>query len=358
MGRGRAAKSATMRDVAELAGVALTTVSRAYSDAGKLSPETLLRIESAASELGYTVNLNARSLRRKASGQLLVLLPDIGNPFFSIVLKGLEEGAREGGRLLLIGDTGADATLADRYAGQLAVGAVDGLVLLDGRVPFAPRSRERSRLLLLPIVALSERVEEMSVPFVGIDNVRAARDVAHHLADLGHARVAEIAGPDGNSLTGERSRGFAAGAAERGLAVVGRVSGDFSLQAGERGAHALLSRTDRPSAIFAANDSMAMGAIRAAAAAGLSVPDDLSVVGFDDIDFAAIHAPALTTVRQPRLALGRAAVAVVTARIEGHPAPAQSLILGHDIVVRDSVGPPRRMALRRRGPRLAAANPT
>ena len=347
-----------MRDVAELAGVALTTVSRAYSDSGKLSPNTLYRIESAAADLGYTVNLNARSLRRKSSGHLLVLLPDIGNPFFSLVLKGLEEAAREGGRVLLIADTGADATLADNTAGQLAVGAVDGLVLLDGRVPFPPGSRERAQLLSSPIVALSERVDEASVPFVGIDNAGAARDIAHHLADLGHVRVGEIAGPAGNVLTRERSQGFALGAAERGLAVVGRVSGDFSVAAGEAAATRLLAEPDPPSAIFAANDGMAMGAIRAAAAAGLSVPGDLSVVGFDDIDFAVLHAPALTTVRQPRHALGRAAVAVLSARIEGRPAPDCPLILAHELVVRDSAGPPRRMASRRRGPRPVAATTT
>ena len=343
-----------MRDVAELAGVALTTVSRAYSDAAKLSPNTLRRIESAAADLGYMVNLNARSLRRKSSGQLLVLLPDIGNPFFSLVLKGLDEGARAGGRVLLIGDTGADATMADRTAGQLTVGAVDGLVLLDGRVPFAPGSRERARLLSSPVVALSERVDAPSVPFVGIDNARAARDVAHYLADLGHARVAEIAGPDGNSLSRERSGGFAAGVAERGGTLVARVPGDFSVAAGERAATALLARRDRPSAIFAANDGMAMGAIRAAAAAGLSVPRDLSVVGFDDIDFAILHSPALTTVRQPRHALGRAAVALVEARIAGNPLPPSPVILGHELVVRDSAGPARRAVLPRGGRQLAA----
>ena len=144
------AKAATMRDVADFAGVALTTVSRAFSEPDKLSPATLRRIQSASRELGYTVNFNARSLRRKSSGLLLVLLPDIGNPFFSLVLKGIESAAREGGRVLLIGDTGSDASLADNCAGQLDAGAVDGLILIDGRLPFAPESRGRSRLMLSP----------------------------------------------------------------------------------------------------------------------------------------------------------------------------------------------------------------
>ena len=331
-----------MRDVADFAGVALTTVSRAFSAPDKLSPATLRRIESASRELGYTVNFNARSLRRKSSGMLLVLLPDIGNPFFSLVLKGIESAAREGGRVLLIGDTGSDASLADSCAGQLDAGAVDGLILLDGRLPFAPGSRGRSRLLLAPVVALSERVEAASVPFVGIDNVRAARDVAHLLADLGHARVAHVAGPAGNSLTADRRRGFDEGVAERGLALTGALAGDWSIVSGERAAAALLAGPGRPTAIFAANDEMAIGAIRAAAALGLSVPRDLAVVGFDDIDFAALHAPALTTVRQPRFAMGRAAVAGLVERIEAGPRPRPPVILPHEIVRRDSAGPPPR----------------
>lgn len=341
-----------MRDVADFAGVALTTVSRAFSDPDKLSPETLRRIESASAELGYTVNFNARSLRRKSSGMLLVLLPDIGNPFFSLVLKGIESAARESGRVLLIGDTGSDTALADSCAGQLDAGALDGLILLDGRLPFAPGSRGRARLLLSPVVALSERVEDAAVPFVGIDNIGAAREVAHRLADLGHERVAHIAGPHGNGLTADRSRGFAAGCAERRLTLVGEASGDWSIGSGEAAAADLLAGPNRPTAIFAASDEMAMGAMRAAAGLGLAVPGDLSVVGFDDIDVAAHHAPALTTVRQPRFAMGRAAVACLTARIAGGTRFPGPLILGHEIVERASAGP--RAKGDRIGRRLAA----
>ncbi len=329
-----------MRDVADFAGVALTTVSRAFSDPDKLSPDTLRRIQSASRELGYTVNINARSLRRKASGMLLVLLPDIGNPFFSLVLKGIESAARERGRVLLVGDTGSDARLADDCAGQLDAGAVDGMILLDGRLPFAPGSRGRDRLLLSPVVALSERVDATAVPFVGIDNVRAAREVANFLADLGHRIVAHIAGPPGNSLSEDRQRGFVEGARERGLVLAGTAAGDWSIVSGEAAACALLDGIERPTALFAANDEMAIGAIRGAASAGLAVPQDLSVVGFDDIDFASFYAPALTTVRQPRFALGRTAVERLLARIEDGPRPSRPVILSHNLVRRASAGPP------------------
>lgn len=330
--------SSTMRDVAELAGVALTTVSRAFSDPGKLAPETLRRIESASANLNYTVNLNARSLRRRSSDAVLVLLPDIANPFFSLVLKGIEEAARESGRVLLVGDTGSDATLGDSYAGQLEARTVDALILLDGRLPFRPGSPARARLLRSPVVAVSERVNEAGVPYVGIDNVAAARDVAHLLADLGHRRVAHIGGPAGNSLTQEREIGFSAGAGERALWLGGMVTGDFSIRSGRDAAAVILSWPDRPTAVFAANDEMAFGAIHAFKAAGLRVPEDMSVVGFDDIAFSEIHDPALTTVRQPRRAMGRTAMAVAAAQIEGTPLPASTVILAHELVLRASAG--------------------
>ena len=338
--RGKAGP-ATMRDVAERAGVALTTVSRAFSDPDKLSPDTLRRIAEASAELNYTVNLSARSLRKRSAGMLLVVLPDIGNPFFSLVLKGIEEGAREGGRVLLIGESGSNAALADAYAGQLDAGTVDGMILIDGRLPFAPGSPARARLVRAPVVALSERVDDPAIPFVGIDNRAAGRDAAHLLADLGHRLLAHIAGPPDNSLTALRVEGFAEGARERGCAVIGTAAGDWSIGSGQAAAAAILSWPRRPTAVFAANDEMAIGAIHAFLAAGVSVPGDISVIGFDDIDFAAVGSPALTTIRQPRFAMGRAAVETVTARIEGRAATEQARILPFERVVRASVGPPR-----------------
>ena len=337
-----------MRDVAETAGVALTTVSRAFSDPAKLSPNTLRRIASASADLNYTINLNARALRAKTSGVVLVLLPDIGNPFFSLVLKGIEEAARESGRVLLIGDTGRDDALAENYAGQIEARTVDGMILLDGRLPFRPGSRGRARMMQSPLVALSERVGEAGIPYVGIDNVAAAGEVAGFLASLGHVEVAHIAGPSASSLTEERARGFLAGARNHGISMLGSVEGDFSVASGREAGAAILRWRRLPTAIFASNDEMAMGAIHAVKAAGLTVPGDLSVVGFDDIGFCEIHEPPLTTVRQPRRAMGRAALDLVVARIEGRPLPERTITLHHRLIVRASAGPPPSRAAPRR----------
>lgn len=327
-----------MRQVAERAGVALATVSRAFSAPTKLSPATLRRIEQASDELDYTVNLNARALRGQGSGVILVLLPDIGNPFFSLVLKGIEEGAREAGQAVLIGDTAGEPALRERSARQIQARAADALILLDGQVPFAVGSRARTRLLRAPVVAVSERVRETAVPYVGIDNVAAAREVAMLLADAGHRHVAHIAGPGGNILSSERAEGFTAGAAARGLSIVGTVEGRFSIDSGREAAEAMLSWPRRPTAVFAASDEMAMGFIAAARARGVSVPEEIAVVGFDDIAFSELFAPALTTVRQPRHAMGRTAADLVVRWDAGRRG---SIILAHDIVIRDSFGPPR-----------------
>lgn len=331
---------ATMRQVAQRAGVALATVSRAFSEPRRLSPATLKRIEQASAELDYTMNVNARALRGRASGVVLVLLPDIGNPFFSVLLKGIEEAARETGQAVLIGDTAGDPALRERSARQIQARAADALILLDGQVPFRPGSRAREQLLRAPVVAVSERVLEASVPYVGIDNVVAAREVAALLAEAGHRRVAHLGGPGDNILSAERARGFAAGAAAHGLTIVGTVGGRFSIASGRDAAATILSWPERPTAVFAANDEMAMGFADGVKAHGLQVPDDISVVGFDDIAFAELFAPALTTVRQPRHAMGRAAVAMLSGGGPGSGA-GLSLILAHEIIVRGSLaGPP------------------
>ncbi len=329
-----------MRQVAERAGVALTTVSRAFSDPDKLSPATLKRIETATADLNYTLNLNARSLRRRSRGVVLVLLPDIGNPFFSQLLKGMEEAAREHGRVILIGDTGSDAGLRESYAMQLQARTADALILLDGQLPFAPETAARAHLLRSPVVAVSERVPEASIPYVGIDNEAAARDVAALLAGAGHRRVAHIRGTRGNMLTEERARGFAAGAKTQGLTLLGSVEGHFSIEGGREAALAILGWPDRPTAVFASSDEIAMGAIHAFKSAGLRVPDDLSVIGFDDIDFAAIHEPGLTTVRQPRRAMGRAAVDLIANWTPGSSLVGHDVALDYRIVRRASLGPP------------------
>lgn len=330
-----------MKDVARLAGVSLTTVSRVFSAPERVSADARGRIEQAIGQLNYAVNVNARSLRRRTTGAVVVLLPDIGNPFFSVLLKGIEETANSTGRVILIGDTEKDPAHAATYARQLDVQRVDGMILLNGSLPFADTKRGRAAVRSHPIVVVSERIPAADLPTVGIDNVRAGREVIELLARLHHRRIAHIGGPLDNILTGERRQGYWDGLAALGLPRNDELVayGDFTIESGRLAARRLLSARPRPTAIFASNDEMAIGAIVELKSRGLRVPEDISVIGFDDIEFAGAYDPPLTTVRQPRREMGRAAMALLVDLLEKRRPSEREIVLEHKIIVRASSGP-------------------
>jgi LacI family repressor for deo operon, udp, cdd, tsx, nupC, and nupG len=340
-----------MKDVAAMAGVSLATVSRSFSAPETVSLPTRLRIESAIKRLDYTVNASARNLRRQSSGLVVVLLPDIGNPFFSVLLQGIEETARSAGRVILVGDTEKERERARRYSREIEAHRPDGVILLNGYLPFSGSQLSR---LSFPIVAVSERIPGATVPTVGIDNVHAAQDATAFLAALGHRAIAHIAGPKGNILTQERLAGFRRGLAEAGLGgspeLIG--SGDFSIASGRRAAAQLLGARRRPTAIFASNDEMAVGAVIEAKRRGLRVPADLSVVGFDDIEFAEAYDPSITTIRQPRREMGREAMRLLIDLIEGRRPDDTELVLPHELIERKSSGPAPEGPDHRSGPTL------
>lgn len=310
-----------MADIARIAGVSVTTVSRALSGSALVTEETRRVVADAVGRTGYVVNNVAANLRTQRSRQVLAMVPSIANPFFAAVLLGLEEALAEQGFSLLVGNTADVAAREADLARQLLTGNVDGLVLLTGRLP---AGLEAAR-----IVAISEHVPDPRVPSVGIDNFAAARAIVQHLRDLGHRDIAHIAGPSGNVLTDQRRRGYEA--------LCGRpvvVPGDFTIASGETAMATLLRGKSRVTAVFCSNDEMAIGAIKTAKAAGLRVPADLSVAGFDDIEFAAAYDPALTTIRQPRRDMGRAAAALLLDMLDGKPA--DSVVLPATLIVRDS----------------------
>lgn len=337
-----AKRVARMKDVADLAGVGLTTVSRAFSEPDKVSPETLQRIESAVRDLGYTVNMNARSLRGRKSGLVLVLLPDIGNPFFSLVLKGVEEAARATGRVILIVETRRDTTPAQSYTtqsymSQLDARRIDGLLVLDGSFPLEPPT-SGTEDGSYPIVAVTERAAVDGLSYVGVDNVAAARAAVLFLARMGHRDIAHIAGTPHTVTATERLRGFREALTELGRSAEAATveHGDFSITSGRAAARRLLGRARRPTAIFAASDEMAIGAIHELKTAGLRVPEDISVVGFDDIGFSEVFDPPITTIRQPRHEMGRLAMDMVVRRLEGD-VPPEDAILPFELIERASV---------------------
>lgn len=331
----------TIEDVARRAGVSTATVSRCLHAPERLSPDTRARVEAAVAETGYTLNTAAQSLRQQRANTVLVVVPDIGNTFFAAILGGIEREASAAGLTMLIGNTGQDLSREEAYVSYLLNGRADGALLLaEPRAGWDTVPRHNARGIR-PIVTISEVLPGTSAVSVCIDNEAAACAAVQHLIGLGHRRIAHLSGPAENILTGARRNGYRRALAEAGLPLDSALeyAGAFSLQGGIAGFAQFFEAADRPTAIFCANDESAMGFISAAHRAGVQVPRDVSVVGFDDIHFAQSYIPALTTIRQPHVEMGTRAMQLLLA-ILAHEDPAP-VCLDHALILRDSTAPPR-----------------
>ena len=342
-GRAGAAGPAKIADVARLAGVSVATVSRALANPQVVAEETRNRVLRAVRVTGYTPNLAGRALRARRSMLALVVVPDLANPFFPEVLRGVDEGLSRAGYGIIIANLDNSAEKEARYVDLACAGQVDGVLLLCGHLI---RSRTRDVMASnLPVVAACERIPDAPIAQVEVDNEDAAAAAVAHLLALGHRRIAYLAGPERNILDGDRRGGFARALRAAGLDAAQAVAypGDFTFRAGERAARAWLAAPAeaRPTAIFAANDEMAIGFVKTARAAGARVPDDVSIIGFDGIDFADYCEPTLTTVFQPRREIGaRAAALLIEAMASPQERGARFERVATRLVLRDSAGPP------------------
>lgn len=330
-------------DVAKRAGVSTATVSRALSRPDVVSPATRRRILQVVEHLGYAPNSAARHLRTLRSGKLLVTVPDISNPFFSLILQGIEDAAQREGYAVLLGDTQHDQKREEGYALMLMRKEADGLIFLGHRLPkpaadlvrtLAPRQA--------PVVNGCEFSPRLGVPSVHIDNATAAAEAMDHLYRLGHRRIGIVTGPlisplSRDRLAGARARAKAEGA-QRDFIV---VHGDFSIESGATAAERLLDRRAPPTAVFCFNDEMAMGVIEVARRRRVPVPRALSVVGFDDIRYARHLDPPLTTIAQPMREIGEGTVRLLLDILSGRPSVAASVTLPHALIIRASTARPR-----------------
>jgi LacI family repressor for deo operon, udp, cdd, tsx, nupC, and nupG len=333
-------------EVAKRAGVSPSTVSRVLSQPDVVSLKTRNRVLRAVDVLGYTPNSTAQNLRTARTGKLLVTVPDISNPFFSLILQGIEDAAQRVEYAVLLGDTQHDERREQRYASMLSSKEADGLIFLGHRLPEAAQARIRHAApRCAPVVNGCEFNPRVGVPSVHIDNARAAADAMSLLHDLGHRRIGIVSGPLASPLSRDRLRGasvvgHALGDDVDELIVVG---GDFTLESGVEAAARLLGMAKRPSAIFCFNDEMAMGVLDHARRIGVRVPEDLSVVGFDDIRFARYTQPSLTTVAQPMREIGEGTVKLLLAILADDSVTPASITLPHRLVVRGTTGPPARL---------------
>ena len=328
---------ANIHEVARRAGVSIATVSRVFSRPDAVAANTRRKVMQAVSQLGYAPNSAGKHLRTQKSGKLLVIVPDISNPFYSRILQSIEEAAQREGYAVLLGDTQQDVNREERYAQMLRRREAEGLIVVGHALPDAAIAISEELTTSAPIVAGCEVNRDVHIPSVHIDNHAAARDAMEHLYELGHRRIGVVTGPMTSGLSRERLQGATACAkahrAERDLLV---VNGDFTIESGRTAAERLLERSDPPTALFCFNDLMAIGAMNVARSFGTRVPEDLSVVGFDDIAFAPYTVPPLTTVAQPVREIGQETVRLVLAIINRETMAPVSVILRHRLVVRES----------------------
>lgn len=334
---------ANIYEVAKRAGVSTATVSRVLSRPDVVAEETRRKVIDTIERLGFTPNSSAANLRKLRTGNLLVTVPDISNPFFSQILQGIEEAAQRQGYAVLLGDTQHNPKREERYASMLKRKQADGLIFLGHRLPKeAAALVKRAAPNCAPIVNGCEFTPSLGVPSVHIDNARGAAEAMEHLYRLGHRRIGVITGPLASPLSRDRLRGVKAQArAQRAEGELLVVQGDFSIASGAAMAEQLLRRREPPTAVFCFNDGMAIGVIQAAKGKGRRLPEDLSIVGFDDIQFARYTDPPLTTVAQPMREIGEGTVRLLLEILGGDQIAPVSITLPHTLMVRSSTAPPR-----------------
>ena len=330
--------AATIKDVAREAKVSVASVSRALNGGGGVTAETGQRIREAASRLRYVPHAAARTLITRRTHTIGALLPDLHGEFFSELIRGIDLAARARGLHLLVSSShdGAEDAAAALRAMQ---GRVDGMLILSARVDAA--FLHSNLPAALPAVLLNSAVKNRAYNVLNVDNYAGAYAMVRHLLGTGHAgSVAFITGPEDNFDAQQRDLGYRAAMAKHAPDVpLNIVAGDFTEESGYLAGRRLLTEKMRPRAIFAANDMMAVGCLYAFKEAGLDVPRDIALAGFDDIPIARYVTPALTTVRVRIAELGRSALELLSALLENPdqvPAPAQTLDC--EIVVRDTCG--------------------
>lgn len=336
-----AQKTVKIGDVARAAGVSTATVSRALSDPEKVTDSTRDSVLKAIRETGYRPNRAASSLRRQTSRAVLVLVPNLGNPFFSQILAAISATLSESGYSVLISDS--SRAPGRSHVDYFLDSRIDGMISLDGGLTQGDIEVFRSAGVADRIVCACEWIDGAALPSIRSDNAAGAALAVNHLHELGHQRIAHVSGPEDNVLTGVRRRGMLEGATGLGLEVPDAwvLPGGFSLEDGERAALRFVQMEERPTAVFCASDMVAFGLIAGLMQAGIRVPDDISVVGFDDIELAEYYVPALTTIRQHRHALGVRAARTLLEMLGGDQPRAPSVeLIGVELAARDSTAPP------------------
>jgi LacI family transcriptional regulator len=326
-----------MKDVAEKACVSIATVSRVINNNGSVRSELRLKVEAAMRELNYSHNTLARSLKTNESQLIALIVDSITNPIYPQFALGVEATAEKHGFSAILCNIEGNAEKELQYVRRLSGLRVDGFIFAVSKVPQGTYGTTLS--LHAPVVCLDKQIFVPESDRVVLDHAHGAFQMTRFLIESGHRRIAHIAGPGDYLTAKERTEGYSAALEETNISTAPHlvVEGDYTAQGGETAMRKLLELDERPTAVFAANDLMAIGAMKAIKSAGLKVPDDVAVAGFDDIPFAELHAPALTTVVQPTVRMGALAVRMLMERLQGKVShDTREMILQPTLAIRES----------------------
>ena len=325
-----------IRDVARLAGVSVATVSRALSNPEKVSQESLAKVHGAIAEVGYRPNMLARNFRSARAYAIVVLVPDIANPFYSLFIRALEDRAQQKGYAVLLGDTRGTPERELDYIRRVETRLADGIVQLRP-------SSEKSQNNIPPDIPCVNACgcEYTTGPAIRIDNRAAAKTMVNYLISLGHKRIGVLSGLKDNPHAIDRLKGYKEALAEAGITFEKELiaEGDFTMWSGLNAAFQFCNMKVRPTAIFSMNDEMAIGAMQTLKNQGIRIPEDMSITGFDDIAYAKYSDPSLTTISQPAEEMGKMAMDMLLKVIEGEPLGQRECVLPTEFIIRKSTGP-------------------
>jgi LacI family repressor for deo operon, udp, cdd, tsx, nupC, and nupG len=324
----------TIRDVARLAGVSHQTVSRVLNDVEKVNPETREKVEAAIAELGYRPSAIARSMALGETRTLACISPNLTDFTFASIIEGAEQEARNQGYFLLSSSSGDPDTFSDLIDELIGHRRVDGLIVInpyaDNRYEFTPND--------FPVVFVGAYSRDTSISSVSLDDEHVAYEAVQHLISLGHQQIAMITGPLEEDCTQDRIKGYTRALESAGLEIDPSmiIEGDWSATSGQNGLQTLIEQNRIPTAIFAQNDRMAMGVTKAARDFKLAVPEDLSVIGVDDMPLSSYFDPPLSTMKQDMPGIGREATQILIDMVSKTGRPIRQLKISGELVVRQS----------------------
>lgn len=330
--------TATIYTVAERAGVSIATVSRVLNGTARVSDQTLARVRRAMEELGYQPNASARGLAGSTTGTIALVFPKLSGPFFSELIRGAEIAASDSGYHLLIYGASGDILGVNNQTLGLLTTKTDGLILASSGVSRCYIQDLQRREL--PVVVLGEEPSDIQVNSIQPDNVGGAEKIVTHLIEHGYRRIAMLRGPETSTHASDREHGYREALRLHKLPTINAlvVAGAFNEKGGYTAMQSLFQKKSVPDAVFAASDQMAIGAMAAIHERGLRVPEDIALVGFDDIETGRYMNPPLTTVHQDMLGQGQLAVQMLLAMINGLQTPVETKVLPATLVIRQSCG--------------------